>query len=380
MRPADGRRADLGRRVVALLRRQLHHFVLLLAAPFLLVVLGLLADLLPQVVFRHFVVGDAVVAGCADGLEVERLCADLDADACMVRSNFEPILGQNQRAELTLVVLQYKLAGIFLIPESGMNARNRNILRNAHIHILLAPNVDLHLVPEGDELEYLAILLVLLLHDFEHEVGLLRLGDVDGVELLVVQVDAVLEVRLAHLAVQRLPVYRHAEVRNAGLDLLRQPHLQAQQVDVPHCPCALARRDQRVRRQSRLETDAAGVFAFGVVLQGGLVDADGLGRLPRNGLDVDGLGLLHALDVELIVVMKLLVNRLADPDILTISDDNRRVVVHGHDLPHFQLLLAQLDDIALPDGVALSGAGLTLEGRERTTSHSGFWISSAFSS
>lgn len=87
---------------------------------------------------------------------------------------------------------------------------------------------------EGDELEDPALLLLLFLHYLQHQVRLLRLRDIHSVELLVVQVDAVLIEGLAHFAAQWLPVYSHAEIIDDCFDLLRQPGFEAQQVDIPH--------------------------------------------------------------------------------------------------------------------------------------------------
>ena len=51
---------------------------------------------------------------------------------------------------------------------------------------------------------------------------------------MVVQVDPVFVMSLAHLAQKGLPIYSDAEVIDHSLDLLRQPLLQAEQVDVSH--------------------------------------------------------------------------------------------------------------------------------------------------
>lgn len=122
-----------------------------------------------------------------------------------------------------------------------MYPRDRYILGDAHIHVLLPADVDLLLVAKGDKLEDLPLLAASLPHHLEDDVGAFWFGDVDGVEFLVVQVDPVLVVGLAHLAEEGLPVDGHAEVVDHCLDLLGQPLLQAEQVDVLYCSCAFAR-------------------------------------------------------------------------------------------------------------------------------------------
>ena len=140
-----------------------------------------------------------------------------------------------------------------------MQARDGDIIRYFNIHVFLASDIDDWLVPESDELEDASLFLCPFLHDLDDQVGLLRFGDVDGVELFVVQVDAVLVEGLAHLATQRLPVDGHAEVVGNSLDLLGEPLLETEQVDVPHRTQTLARSDERVGDQPRLETDPAGL-------------------------------------------------------------------------------------------------------------------------
>ena len=174
-------------------------------------------------------------------------------------------LGDDQRPELAVVVLKSKLPALVFVPEDGMDAGDRYILRDADIHILLPPNVNLALVLEGDELEDFPLILVLLLHYLQHDVGLFGFWDVDCVKLLVVEVDAVLVVRLAHLADERFPVYGDTEVVYDRFDLLGQPLLEAEQVDVAHRTDAFARSYQGIAQEAGLEADTAHVLLSGLL-------------------------------------------------------------------------------------------------------------------
>ena len=174
-------------------------------------------------------------------------------------------LGDDQRPELAVVVLKSKLPALVFVPEDGMDAGDRYILRDADIHILLPPNVNLALVLEGDELEDFPLILVLLLHYLQHNVGLLGFWDVNGVKFLVIEVDAVLVVRLAHLADEGLPVYGDTEVVYNCFDLFGQPLLEAEQVDVAHRADAFARSYQGIAQEAGLEADTAHVLLSGLL-------------------------------------------------------------------------------------------------------------------
>lgn len=152
----------------------------------------------------------------------------------MMRSYQHPCLRDDQRSELAVIILKRKLPGLVLVPENGMDARDRDILRDADIHILLPSNIDLTLVLESDELEDFPLLFVLLLHYLQYNVRLLWLRDVHCVKFLIVKVDAVFVMGLAHLADEGFPVYGDAEVVYDRFDLLGQPLLEAEQVDVAH--------------------------------------------------------------------------------------------------------------------------------------------------
>lgn len=152
----------------------------------------------------------------------------------MVRPYQHSRLSDDQRAELAVVVLKGELPGLVLVLKDGVNAGDRNVLGDTDIHILLPADVDLALVLESNEFEDLALFFVLLLHYLKHNVRLFWFRDVDCVKLLVVQVDAVLVVGLAHLADERLPVYGDAEVVDDCFYLLGKPLFQAEEVDVAH--------------------------------------------------------------------------------------------------------------------------------------------------
>ena len=101
-------------------------------------------------------------------------------------------------------------------------------------------------ISEGDELENFPLLSASLSHHLQYYIRLLGFGYVDGVELLVIEVDAIFVVRFAHLAEEGSPIDGHAEIVDHCLDLLRQPLLEAEEVDVPHGSRAFAGGDQRV--------------------------------------------------------------------------------------------------------------------------------------
>lgn len=94
-------------------------------------------------------------------------------------------------------------------------------------------------------MEYLGVLSTLL-YDFQHDVGLFRLGDFHSVEFLVVQIDPILVVRLAHFAGKGSPFNSNAELVVGELELLSEPSPQAVEVNVLNRACAFARADQRV--------------------------------------------------------------------------------------------------------------------------------------
>lgn len=63
-----------------------------------------------------------------------------------------------------MVILEDKLPALLPVLQDGMYPGYGYILGYAHIHILLPADVDLLLIPEGDELEDLALLPAFLPH------------------------------------------------------------------------------------------------------------------------------------------------------------------------------------------------------------------------
>lgn len=185
---------------IVVVQRHLGNVVIVLAAVLLVLLFRLLALFLPHEFVSHFVGGKPNDGGFSDGFKLVHLCAYLYADAEVVRSEVESIFGEHECSEFALVIFEYELPGFFAVLEGGVDSGDGDIFGDPYVDVLLASDVDPILLLEGDELKYFALLLALFLHDLQHDVRLLRLWDVYGIELLVVQVNSVLVVGLAHLA------------------------------------------------------------------------------------------------------------------------------------------------------------------------------------
>lgn len=115
---------------------------------------------------------------------------------------------------------------------------------------------------------------------------------------------------------------------------------------------------------------------------------DGLGGLDRVAglllLLLFLLGLEGEFEFLLTVAVGLfeaevVVADFGDVDVF-VGHDDRLVVVCWYYLADSHLLLAELEDVPFPDGVALNKAVLTLPGSVLTTTHTGFCMSSPLSS
>jgi hypothetical protein len=152
---------------------------------------------------------------------------------------------------------------------------------------------------------------------------------------LVVEVDAVFVVGFAHLADERFPVDCDAEVVDYCLDLLGEPLLETEEVDVADRSDAFAGSDEGIGCQTGFETDPADVLLFCLV--GLLLECDGFGLL---------LLLLHLLLLLLLdftcryFQIEFIVDRFGEPDVVLIGDDYRRIEIKRYHLPNLQLLLA----------------------------------------
>jgi hypothetical protein len=119
-----------------------------------------------------------------------------------------------------VIVLKHELPIFRAVSQDCVHSGDGDIFGDAHIHVLLAADVNLLFIAESNELEDLALLSSSFSHYFQHNVRLFRFRNVDRVELLVIQVNAVLVVCLAHLAKKRLPVNSNAKVVHHCLNLL----------------------------------------------------------------------------------------------------------------------------------------------------------------
>lgn len=152
----------------------------------------------------------------------------------MMWSDQHASLSDDQRPKFTMIILKCKFPGLVLVLENGMNPRDRYILRNTHIYILLPPYIDLTLILKSNKLKNLPFIFILLLHDLKHNIRLFWFRYVNCVKLLVVEVDTVLVMRFAHFANEGFPVYGDAEVVYYCFYLLGKPLFQAEEVDIAY--------------------------------------------------------------------------------------------------------------------------------------------------
>jgi hypothetical protein len=100
-----------------------------------------------------------------------------------------------------------------------MYSGDRYIFRYTNIDLFLASDVDPFFVLKGNEFKYFSLTVGFFLYDFQHDIGFFRFGDIHGVKLLIVQVNSIFVLGLAHFATEGLPIYRHAQISNHSFDL-----------------------------------------------------------------------------------------------------------------------------------------------------------------
>ena len=141
-----------------------------------------------------------------------------------------------------------------------MNSRNRDIIWYFNINVFFPSNVYPIFLLESYKLEYFTVFLCFFLHYLKHYIRLLGLWNVNCIKLLIVQINTIFVVCFAHFTEEGFPVDCDTEVVDRRLDLFWKPCFQAQKVNILDSSWALARSDEWVGGESRLETYSANIF------------------------------------------------------------------------------------------------------------------------
>lgn len=151
------------RGAVSIVCWQFHDLVILLAGSIVLLV-RILLHLLPEVFLTHVEMGHPYPSDLPQRLKLVQLCPNLQSYPHMMRPQQQTILGQDQRPKFTVIILEDEFPALLPVLQDGMYPRYRDVLGDAHIHVLLPADVDLLLIAKGDELEDLTLLAASLPH------------------------------------------------------------------------------------------------------------------------------------------------------------------------------------------------------------------------